>query len=383
LLIKIKRSFPPQSPIFARKLSRMMQAEDFIAADSPTNADSGVINCEAPSNIALVKYWGKTDVQIPANPSVSFTLRHSKTVTTLYYRFIENPSPKVSFDLIFEGNPNEAFKPKIQKFFELAEAYVPFVKHYHFEIHTHNTFPHSSGIASSASGMGALAFGLMQLEKKLNPQLSESFLNQKASFLARLGSGSACRSIEGPLVVWGKHAYIKESSDLFGVKPEIEIHPVFLDYQDTILLIDIGEKTVSSSQGHQLMQGHPFAEKRFTQANENLLKLLIAMETGDLDQFIKITESEALTLHAMMMTSQPYFILMKPETLQVIEKVWAFRKQSTVPLCFTLDAGANVHMLYPKANKKSVMDFIQKELLIFCRNNAFIDDEVGSGAKLL
>ncbi|PKP40289.1 MAG: diphosphomevalonate decarboxylase [Bacteroidetes bacterium HGW-Bacteroidetes-13] len=361
----------------------MKQSQDFMAADYPTNDGSGVINCEAPSNIALVKYWGKTAVQIPANPSVSFTLNHSKTVTALYYKYLENASPEVSFDLIFEGKFNEAFKPKIRKFFELVETYVPFVKHYHFEIHTHNTFPHSSGIASSASSMGALAFGLIQLEKKLNPELSESFLNQKASFLARLGSGSACRSIEGPLVVWGKHAQVKESSDLFGVKPALEIHPVFSDYQDTILLIDIGEKSVSSSQGHQLMHGHPFAQNRFAQAHDQLSKLLIALEIGDLDQFIKITESEALTLHAMMMTSQPYFILMKPETLRVIEKVWAFRKETAVPLCFTLDAGANVHLLYPKANKKTVLDFIQSELLIFCKNNAFIDDEVGSGAKLL
>lgn len=360
-----------------------MQTQDFIAANYPTNAGSGVINCEAPSNIALIKYWGKTGMQIPTNPSISFTLNHAKTVTSLYYKFVENPLPEVSFDLIFEGNLRESFRPKIKKFFELVETYVPFVKHYHFEIHTHNTFPHSSGIASSASGMGALAFGLMLLEKKLNPKLSESFLLQKTSFLARLGSGSACRSIEGPLVVWGRHENVRESSDLIGVKPDIEIHPVFLTYQDTILLVDTGEKAVSSSQGHQLMYGHPFAESRFVQANENLTKLLIALETGDLEQFIKITESEALTLHAMMMTSQPYFILIKPETLQVIEKVWAFRKETAVPLCFTLDAGANVHLLYPHANKKIVLNFIKNELLIFCRNSAFIDDEVGSGAKLL
>lgn len=360
-----------------------MQPQDFIAPDYPANAGSGTVNCEAPSNIALVKYWGKTGMQTPANPSVSFTLNHSKTLTTLHYKFLENPLPEVSFDLVFEGKPNEAFKPKIRKFFELAETFVPFVKQCHFEIHTRNTFPHSSGIASSASGMGALAFGLVQLEKILNPGLSGPFLLQKASFLARLGSGSACRSIEGPLVVWGKHEKIKDSSDLYGIKPDMPLHPVFTDFQDSILLIDTGEKTVSSSQGHQLMHGHPFAESRFRQANENLSGLLIALETGDLDQFIKITESEALTLHAMMMTSQPYFILIKPGTLQVIEKVWAFRKETGVPLCFTLDAGANVHLLYPKASKKTVMDFIKNELLIFCRNGAFIDDEVGSGAKLL
>ena len=83
------------------------------------------------------------------------------------------------------------------------------------------------------------------------------FFKQKASFLARLGSGSACRSIEGELVVWGKNETITNSSDLYGVKFEAEVHANFKNYQDTILLVDKGEKQVSSTVGHKLMFGHP------------------------------------------------------------------------------------------------------------------------------
>ncbi len=154
-----------------------------------------------------------------------------------------------------------------------------------------------------------------------------NYFNKKASFLARLGSGSACRSIEGDLIVWGKHKEIEGSSDLFGVKYPYEVHENFKNYQDTILLVDKGEKQVSSTVGHNLMHGHPFADERFKQAHDNLSKLIVILKTGDLKAFIEIVESEALTLHAMMMTSMPYFILMKPNTLEIINKIWKFRER--------------------------------------------------------
>ena len=124
----------------------------------------------------------------------------------------------VSFFLIIKVIDFNEYKPKIQKFFERIEKYCPFLKEYHFKIDTQNTFPHSSGIASSASGMAALAMNIMSLERALDPSLSEDYFYQKASFLARLGSGSACRSIKGEVVVWGNHKEIENSSDLFGVE---------------------------------------------------------------------------------------------------------------------------------------------------------------------
>src|SRR6185437_12238620 len=87
--------------------------------------------------------------------------------------------------------------------------------------------------------------------------------------------------------------------------------------------------------------------QRFAQAHQNLSAIKKVLENGDLEEFIKITESEALTLHSMMMTSMPYFILMKPNTLEIINRIWKFRETTNVPVCFTLDAGANVHVLYP------------------------------------
>ena len=356
-----------------------MSEKDFIAANHTSSIENGNFQWSAPSNIAIVKYWGKKENQIPANPSISFTLNNCKTNTKLSFSKKENDG-NFSFDLLFEGKPKEDFKPKINKFLERIEKYCPYLKNYHFTIDTENTFPHSSGIASSASGMAALSMNIMSLEKALNPEMTEDYFNQKASFLARLGSGSACRSVKGSVVVWGNHAEIEGSSDLFGVEFPSKIHDNFNTYQDTILLVDKGEKQVSSTVGHDLMHHHPFAEQRFDQAHRNLSAIKTILENGDLEEFIKITESEALTLHAMMMTSMPYFILMKPNTLEIINRIWKFRNDTKIPVCFTLDAGANVHVLYPENVRESVLQFIKAELVGYCQNGQYICDVIGTGA---
>ncbi|MEZ4817434.1 MAG: diphosphomevalonate decarboxylase [Flavobacteriaceae bacterium] len=359
--------------------------------------EKGKVSWQAPSNIALIKYWGKYGEQLPKNASLSFTLSQSHTRTTVLYE--KKNSADFSFEVYLEGKRETAFEPKILKFFERIEPYVPFLKQYAFKIETSNSFPHSSGIASSASGMSALACCLVSMEHSMvSPSVVEgSYLKQKslqevstaldqtrkASFLARLGSGSACRSIEGPLVVWGNHPHIEGSSDLIGIKYPNKVHKNFENYQDTILLVDKGEKQVSSTVGHNLMHDHPFAEQRFKQANENLSKLIPVLESGDLSTFIQIVESEALSLHAMMLTSNPYFILMKPNTLEIINRIWNFRKETSSHVCFTLDAGANVHVLYPEAEKEVVLNFIKKELVPFCKNGEFIQDCTGTGAKKL
>ena len=159
------------------------------------------------------------------------------------------------------------------------------------------------------------------------------------------------------------------------------MHDIFKNYHDTILLVDKGQKQVSSTVGHDLMHDHPFAENRFVQAHENLTKLKSIFAEGNLVEFIKIVESEALTLHAMMMTSLPYFILMKPNTLEIINKIWKFRESSNTHVCFTLDAGANVHVLYPESEKNEVFQFIKDELVAFCENGQYICDRIGFGAK--
>lgn len=359
-----------------------MTDNQFLAGELNTDGvEKGSFSWQSPSNIALVKYWGKTEPQIPTNPSISFTLSNCLTRTELRFQKKTIQDNSLKFKVIFEGKPKPEFQPKIKKFLERILPYQSFLNDFEYEIHTGNSFPHSSGIASSASGMSALALCLMSLEKHLNPSVLENHFKRKASFLARLGSGSAARSIEGPLVVWGEHEKIDSSSNLYGVSYPYAVHETFTNYQDTILLVDKGVKQVSSTVGHGLMQGHPFSDSRFKQANEHLSQLIPVLEAGDLEAFIHIVEKEALSLHAMMMTSSPYFILMRPNTLEIIERIWSFRKMSGSKLCFTLDAGANVHLLYPSKEKETVNEFIEKELSVYCQNNHYISDQTGEGAK--
>ncbi len=372
-----------------------MTERDFISTISNSSQlSSGEFTWKTPSNIALVKYWGKKESQIPENTSISFTLDACFTMTTL--KFVKKKNEKGDFEIYFEGKKKEDFKPKIATFFQRIEKYCPFLSEYDFVINSRNSFPHSSGIASSASGMSALALCVMSLEKALlidqrslsgaevtRSKMTDDYFYKKASFLARLGSGSACRSIKGSIVVWGNHKEINDSSDLYGVEFSDEVHSNFKNFHDTILLVDEGEKQVSSTVGHQLMYNHPYAQERFNQAEENIVAVKEILKSGDLKAFTNLVESEALTLHAMMMTSNPYFILMKPNTLKIINKIWEFRKETNLNLCFTLDAGANVHLLYPENEKDQVNDFVVSELIQYCQNNHYICDRVGKGAKLI
>ena len=357
-----------------------MNTAEFILKPSSTEIEKASFTWQTPSNIALIKYWGKSNPQIPKNASISFTLKNCHTVTSIDFVRKEKSS-QVDFDLFFEGKQKDEFKPKIAEFFKRIQEYCPYIFEYEMTISSENSFPHSSGIASSASGLSAIAMCLMSFEAALNSNLTQEFINKKASFLARLGSGSASRSIEGPLVVWGEHQEIEGSSDLFGVKFPYKVHANFENYKDAILLVDKGEKQVSSTIGHNLMIDHAYAENRFKQANENLAKMSKILQNGDVKAFISLVESEALTLHAMMLTSIPYFILMKPNTLEVINKVWQYRQENNSNLCFTLDAGANVHLLYPESEEKSVNCFIDSALSQFCEKNQYICDGVGFGAK--
>ncbi|HSV75642.1 MAG TPA: hypothetical protein VLH37_01295, partial [Bacteroidales bacterium] len=148
---------------------------------------------------------------------------------------------------------------------------------------------------------------------------------------------------------------------------------------DAILIADDSEKSVSSSQGHALMQNHPYRETRIAQAEKNINNLLHALKTGDESLFVEIVENEALSLHGLMMTSNPGFVLMKPATLAMIEKIRNFRKGTGINICFTLDAGPNIHLVYLEKDRQAVSEFIDKELAGLCKNGNWIDDMVGPG----
>ena len=353
----------------------------------------GRVGWQCPSNIALVKYWGKRGKQLPQNPSISFTL--SKCCTETFVEF--EKADRFGFSFFFEGKENPAFGAKIEKFLLDNQMFFPFINQLHLKVESRNSFPHSSGIASSASSMSAFVMGLIEIESLLVglstgsralvdsvPEPVEGPINmQKASYFSRLASGSAARSVFPAMALWGKTEFYEGSSDEYAVSLAEDIHPVFKTYHDSILIVSGETKSVSSRAGHALMEGNPYAPARYAQANENIKNLLSALKSGDLDSFINITESEALQLHALMMCSNPSFILMKPNTLNIINEIRGFREETKIPLCFTLDAGPNVHLLYPESEAEKVEHFIHDHLAAYCVDNKWIADHVGDGPKKL
>lgn len=329
-----------------------------------------------PSNIALVKYWGKRDFQKPINQSLSFVLQNS--FTEMSVELFKEGDQKVEF--YFEGVAH-AFGERIERYLDQLSVRIGWIGNYHFRIHSRNSFPHSAGIASSASSFGALALCIAELHFAISGKEPDTpDLWRKASELARLGSGSACRSIYRGFSIWGKSQLFKACSDEYAIPLE-GINPLFYHLRDAILIVDSNLKEVSSTMGHQLMNGHIYQPSRITQAHQNLNELYLALLAGNKETFIEVVESEALSLHALMMTSRPSFMLLKPNTLELISRIRQFRKKTSVPVCFTMDAGPNIHLLYFKKNEVEVKAFIETELLAFCENRRWIDDCIGKGPE--
>lgn len=321
------------------------------------------------SNIAIVKYWGKHGNQLPNNPSISFTLSNCFTETKVTYK--EASHDDISMEFYFEGKENTAFKSKIEKFLNANEQYFTFLKGLDLKIESYNSFPHSSGIASSASSMSALIMCLLEIKYKD----SEIDL-QEASFLSRLASGSAARSVYPLMTLWGETPSLSNSSDEYAIPIGDMIHPVFKTYHDTILIVSSKEKSVSSRAGHSLMDSHPMAEMRYATARKNTEDLLTILKQGDLEGFIRIAEEEANQLHDLMATSTPSYTLKEPNTINIINKILEFRKETGLPVCYTLDAGPNVHLLYPDSYAEQVHKFIEEVLKDYCYENKYIDDKV-------
>ncbi len=182
--------------------------------------------------------------------------------------------------------------------------------------------------------------------------------------------------------MWGETSALEGSSDKFAVIVDA-VDSVFETYRDSILIVSDEEKLVKSSAGHALMNGHPYAQKRFEVAGHRIASLLHILRDGDVHAFGKLAEQEAMDLHAMMMTSTPPFLLMRPGTVSIIEALQAFRLDTGHPVYMTLDAGPNVHMLYPDEISGEVLEWIETDLRKYCAGGKILHDRVGHGPKFI
>lgn len=334
---------------------------------------------QSPSNIALIKYWGKKKEvkQQAINASISMTL--SECTTTTKIEVYPTPKQEISFEYYFHGERMPSFESKVYKLLTEMESHCNWLSSgYHLKIYSSNSFPHSAGIASSASSMSALSICILDIHHFMTN--SGELDNDIISNYARLGSGSACRSIFPNYALWGKHPSYSNSSDLYAIPiDQKDIHPTFLSLQDSVLIVSSKEKAISSTQGHQSMDRHPYKNDRIIQAQQHMNDLLECMKSGDFSTFARICEDEALGLHALMLSASPGFNLLTDATHQIIQKIRKYREQKGIELCFTLDAGPNVHLLYSRKDKDKVNQFINDELIAHCENNQVIHDHIGEG----
>lgn len=317
----------------------------------------------SPSNIAFVKYWGKLPGQIPMNPSLSMTLKNCQTKMHVTCNF----DSKNIIEIFLDDKPQPSFNPKVERFLKTVHDKFSFLEGKpSLKIESTNTFPHSSGIASSASAFSALTKCLDDLEFEFSGKRKSE---NELSSIARLGSGSACRSISNGFYHWGK------TNREFATKLEA-YDPIFNTLCDSILIVNSSRKSTSSSLGHELMNEHPFRKARIEQAQSNLLQTVEAMRSGDVKKWGELLENEALTLHSLMFTSKPSIILLEPNSLAIINTIREYRDQENIDLYFTIDAGANIHLLYFEKDREVIAEFIQKDLIAFCEDSKVIHDKV-------
>jgi len=292
-----------------------------------------MINSQASAiahpNIAFIKYWGERDpyLHLPASGSISMNLDGLLTRTTVTF------DPALNSDrLILNGEPLAG--DALRRVSAVLERVRQMAGSTCFaEVVSVNNFPAGAGIASSASAFAALS---LAASAAAGLELSPSQLSR----LARLGSGSACRSVPAGFVEW-RAGESDEDSYAYSIAP-----PEHWDLTDCIALVSQAHKSVSSTQGHLLAETSPLHQARITRVAGLLHQCRQAILERDFESLAQVTELDCHLMHAVMMTSSPPLIYWQPATLSVMQAVIEWRKGG-IPVCYTIDAGPNVHVLCP------------------------------------
>lgn len=282
---------------------------------------------QAHPNVALIKYWGNRDdaLRLPANGSISINLEGLTTRTTVSFQ------PSLALDEVII-NGHEVTGPAAERVglvLDLVRGLAGF--RLYAEVVSENSFPSSAGIASSASAFAALA---LAAAAAAGLSLSEPELSR----LARRGSGSACRSVPGGFVEWclGTGDADSYASSIAG--------PDHWPLTDCIAVVSEAHKQTGSTQGHALAPTSPLQSARVADTPRRLEICRRAVLARDFEALASIVELDSDMMHAVMLTSTPGLYYWLPATLNVMSAVRGMRHKG-LPACYTVDAGANVHVI--------------------------------------
>lgn len=296
---------------------------------------------KAPANIAFIKYWGKADeaLRLPLNDSLSMNLTGAETTTTVAF------SPDFLADTVelldggFSGKEVDRVIAGLDRIRQRAGSTLK------ARVVTKNTFPKGAGSAASASGFAALTLAGFAA---LGQQLSEKEL----TVFARLGSGSACRSIPDGFVLWEKGTDSQSSYaySLYG--------PTYWDIRDVLVIVDARMKKVSTSDGMKTVATSPYLPARLRAVSERLAAIRQAMERKDFSTFGEIVEADCLDMHAVMQSQHPPLFYWNEATKTIMDAVRRWRRTG-LPVYFTIDAGPNVHLICEGEHEQEVLERIR------------------------
>ncbi len=282
----------------------------------------------ASPNIALIKYWGNVDdaLRLPVSPSISFNLDHLHTTTTVTW-----DNSLGSDRVAINGSPADG--PAYNRVVVHLDHVRRLSGHQgHAIVESANNFPTGTGIASSASAFAALSLAA-------TAALSLRITERELSTLARLGSGSASRSIPGGFVAWYAGSTHDESfAETFAPADH-------WDLVDLIAVVSGEHKKTGSTSGHTIAATSPLQSARIASAQERFDRCKAAILNRDFDALAPVVELDNNVMHSVMMTGTPSLFYWQPETLSIMERIRQWRESDGFEVCYTIDAGPNVHCI--------------------------------------
>jgi len=296
----------------------------------------------AHPNIALIKYWGKRDVQLnlPAVPSLSVTLGEFATTTTVTWG-----TPKDKVDVNGQTLQDHA-AVRALRFLDLVDPNRP-----PCHVISENNFPTAAGLASSSSAFAALGLAATHAAGQ---QLDRTALSR----IARQGSGSACRSLWGGWVEW-QMGENNDGSDSHGIPVAPADH---WDVRVVVATISAGPKPIGSTEGMlQTQRTSPFYAAWVDTAQADLEEARSALLRRDLETLGTLMEQSTFKMHGTMLTSQPSICYWTPGTLLALDIVRTLRQQG-VGAWATMDAGPNVKVLCESKDAERVADALRTQI---------------------
>jgi len=315
----------------------------------------------AHPNIAFIKYWGNRDaaLRLPANGSLSMNLGRLYTRTTVIWD--ENlTEDRLTLNGAAVSGPA---LQRVSAFLDLIRAQAG--RRGGARVVSETNFPPGAGLASSAAAFAALTLAATHAA---GLELDAVALSR----LARRASGSACRSIPGGFVEWQVGTGDADSYAISIAPPE---HWALVDL---IAIVSAEHKSVGSSEGHALASSSPFQAARLADAPRRLDLCRRALLTRDFEALATIVELDSDMMHAVMMTSTPPLCYWQPATIAIMHAVRAARARG-MAVCYTIDAGPNVHVLCPEAERQAARALLTGIAGV----QQILESEPGGPARLL